>query len=467
MRSARDALRLWFSFDVPVGPRDYLRHGLSLMLFKYLVDATVMGVTVHRWWSPIDYLNPSVVLREGGSQIPWMVRGLMILWTLPFIWIGASMSVRRAVDAGRSAWVGLLFFIPVVNYVMMIVLSAMPSRRRENDRSPAPEAPALDQRVTSGLLGMAASVAVGIPLTAMLALWLKDLGWTMFFGTPFLMGTMSGFIHNRRVQRPVKETLLVATLGMALVGGSLLLFAIEGAICIAMALPFALFIVWMGALLGRNIARSSPGGLAHAAMAMLAVPPLAALETLRPVAPPPTYEVVSSVVIDAPPEVVWRHVVSFDELPPPHELLFRLGVAYPKRAVITGQGAGALRRCEFSTGAFIEPITVWDAPRRLSFDVTAQPEPMRELSPYRSLHPPHLARGFRAVRGEFRLVPIGERRTRLEGSTWYSLDIDPDVYWRLWADAFVGTIHRRVLNHIRNEAETDRSFGLTPVRRRL
>jgi uncharacterized membrane protein YhaH (DUF805 family) len=465
MRSVRDTLRLWFSFDVPVGPRDYVWHGLSLMLFKYLVDATVVWLTAHRLWSPLDYLNPSVVLREGNSPIPGMVRGALIVWTLPFVWIGASMSVRRAVDAGRSAWSGLLFFVPVVNYVIMIVLCTLPSMRREDERPAATagvgasESPALDDRVRSGLLGMAASVAIGIPLTALCVLVLKNYGWAMFFGTPFLMGTMTGFIHNRRAQRPVMETLLVATLGMALVGGLLLLFAIEGAICVAMAFPFALVVVGMGALFGRNIARTSPGRLAPATMAVLVVPPLAALEMLWPAAPAPTYEVVSSVVIDAPPEVVWRHVVSFDELPPPREPLFRLGVAYPERAVIRGRGVGALRRCEFSTGAFLEPITVWDAPRRLSFDVTSQPEPMRELSPYRSLHPPHLARGFRAVRGEFRLVPVTERRTRLEGSTWYTLDIHPDLYWRLWADAFVGTIHERVLRHIRNEAEADRRPG--------
>src|SRR5262249_61008986 len=107
----------------------------------------------------------------------------------------------------------------------------------------------------------------------------------------------------------------------------------------------------------------------------------------------PVYALQSSVVVAAPPKVVWRHVVSFDELPPPHELLFRLGVAYPRHATIEGTGVGARRRCEFSTGAFDEPITVWDAPHRLSFDVVKPPDPMRELSPGRQLMPPHQTTG--------------------------------------------------------------------------
>ena len=124
------------------------------------------------------------------------------------------------------------------------------------------------------------------------------------------------------------------------------------------------------------------------------------------------------------------------------------------RAVIDGEGVGALRRCEFSTGAFVEPITVWDAPRRLSFDVTDQPDPMRELSPYRALRPPHLDSAFRARRGEFRLAALPGGRTRLEGSTWYTLELAPGVYWRLWADVLVHAIHDRVLAHVKRLAET-------------
>src|SRR2546429_3054376 len=38
-------------------------------------------------------------------------------------WIGVSMTLRRAADAGRSPWWGLLFFVPVVNYAVMAWLA--------------------------------------------------------------------------------------------------------------------------------------------------------------------------------------------------------------------------------------------------------------------------------------------------------------------------------------------------------
>ena len=123
------------------------------------------------------------------------------------------------------------------------------------------------------------------------------------------------------------------------------------------------------------------------------------------------------------------------------------------RAAYLGRGVGAIRHCEFSTGPFVEPITVWDEPRRLAFDVTAQPHPMRERSPYRELHPPHLEGFFRSQRGQFLLTPLDSGRTRLEGTTWYEQDIWPGPYWRLWSDYLVHKIHSRVLDHIKAEAE--------------
>ena len=62
-------------------------------------------------------------------------------------------------------------------------------------------------------------------------------------------------------------------------------------------------------------------------------------------------------------------------------------MACPISAEIEGKGVGAVRHCIFTTGAFVEPITVWDEPNTLAFDVTEQPPPMKELSPY-DIRPP-------------------------------------------------------------------------------
>jgi hypothetical protein len=169
--------------------------------------------------------------------------------------------------------------------------------------------------------------------------------------------------------------------------------------------------------------------------------------------PEPELRVVrTEVIIAAPPERVWQHVVSFPPLAQPDELLFRCGVAYPERAEIHGAGVGAVRHCVFSTGVFVEPIDVWDPPRRLHFQVTDQPEPMHEWSPY-EIHPPHLHNYLVSRRGQFLIEPLPDGRTRLEGTTWYTNRMWPAAYWGLWSDHIISTIHHRVLVHIQGLAE--------------
>jgi hypothetical protein len=131
-----------------------------------------------------------------------------------------------------------------------------------------------------------------------------------------------------------------------------------------------------------------------------------------------------------------------------------LGVAYPKKAEIDGHGVGAIRRCIFSTGPCVEPITVWDEPFRLAFDVVAEPDPLQELSPYRNLRPPHLDGFFDSHRREFRIDGKGNM-TRLSGTTWYSNRMEPQLYWKLWSDALIDRIHMRVLKQIKREAEAE------------
>lgn len=143
----------------------------------------------------------------------------------------------------------------------------------------------------------------------------------------------------------------------------------------------------------------------------------------------------------------------FPGSPPPDEFLFKAGIAYPIRARIEGSGPGAVRYCDFSTGSFVEPITVWEQSRRLAFSVREQPVPLREFSPYGDIEPAHLHGYFVSTKGEFRLIDLGNGRTRLKGTTWYYQKLRPGFYWNLWSDRIIHTIHGRVLKHIKKEAE--------------
>lgn len=239
---------------------------------------------------------------------------------------------------------------------------------------------------------------------------------------------------------------------LALVGGAAFLLGHEGAVCLLMALPLGLVVGLLGGALGRAIALRGQQSLAHATFALILLPSSAVLEGGQTA--PVLHEVRSSIEVQAPPQRVWEHVVAFPPLPEPTELPFRLGIAYPRYARIEGSGVGATRYCVFSTGPFIEPITHWGPARRLAFDVVRSPAPLRELTPYAGVAPPHLNGYLRPRRGEFRLLPLPGGRTRLEGSTWYELRMAPEGYWQLYADYLIGRIHQRVLRHIKAEVQS-------------
>jgi hypothetical protein len=289
---------------------------------------------------------------------------------------------------------------------------------------------------------------------------LGNYGWGLFVGLPFCVGLASVLVYGYHESRTPGKCLLVSLLSITLTCLMILGFAIEGLICIVMAAPlgalFALFGGFMGYLIQRRDAEfpQSPGiYTTHAfAAVLLALPALMLLENSVRLAPP-LRAVHTSVVIDAPPERVWPKLVAFSELPPPAERLFKTGIAYPIRAEIQGHGVGAIRHCVFSTGAFVEPIEVWDEPRRLKFGVTAQPPIMDEMSPYPHLDPPHLNNYLQSRRGQFLLTPMPGGRTLLEGTTWYENNFWPGVYWNRWSDYIIGRIHLRVLDHIKNLAE--------------
>jgi hypothetical protein len=285
---------------------------------------------------------------------------------------------------------------------------------------------------------------------------LDTYGMGLFVALPLLTGFLSVLLFCWKApRRSFKECMTVAMASVLLPGIGVLGFGIEGAVCLLMASPLVLLLAGVGGALAHLLQerfwrhRSSPALLL---ILLLSAPLLMGAETAIP-RTAPVYQVRTAVEIAAAPEVVWRNVVFFRELPRPDDWIFRAGIAYPVRAEIRGSGAGAVRYCEFSTGAFVEPIEVWDEPRRLAFRVTENPPPMRELSPYGDIHPAHL-RGFLVSRhGQFRLVGLPGGRTRLEGTTWYQHGLYPAGYWRLWSDWIIHRIHLRVLEHVKRLSE--------------
>ncbi|MBL8722848.1 MAG: hypothetical protein JNK49_02320 [Planctomycetes bacterium] len=428
-----------------LGRRPFVVAAVLALLVKVLVDAAgcrVLGLDYQPWL----YLDP----------VGWALRqprphaGLwFLLWSLPFGWFGAVLVLRRLRSACWPPWLVVGFFVPWCNLVLFLLLAVAaapvampPAASRAPRRQPQPIALAV---LVPALVALA---SIGICARGLLVY-----GGVLFVATPFVQGLLVSYWAARRGL----DALRVGLCSALVVAFGMLLVAWEGGVCIAMAAPIWLLLEGLGVMIGSALFSE-----AHEVRQVRRLPPalwllglLAAAGFEAVVLPVGSTQVTTTeVVVQAPREVVWRHLVAFSDLAPPEDWVFRAGIAYPVRASIDGTGPGAVRRCSFSTGDFVEPITVWDEPRLLRFSVAECPEPMREWNPFHDhVEAAHLHGYFVAEQGQFALHERSDGRTVLAGTTWYRHGLWPEWYWALWSEALVHKIHRRVLLHIRDEAE--------------
>jgi hypothetical protein len=308
------------------------------------------------------------------------------------------------------------------------------------------------------------AVAITFTVATLLTVWgiygIGQYGLALFVLTPMFVGFSSAALYGYKHSITRRTAFRVSLLTISLMTIGLLVCAIEGIICIVMAAPIALLLVWVGSMLGHILVSRKPPTTANALLALaLFIPLTGFVESRSGMKEGDLKAVHTSVRINASREEVWKHVTEFPELAPPHEFLFKAGIAYPINASIKGQGVGAIRYCNFSTGSFVEPITSWQVPELLSFDVEQCPRPMTELS-FWDVDAPHLHEYFVSKKGQFRLIRISDHETLLEGTTWYHNRIKPNFYWNLWSDYIVHAIHERVLNHIKQTSELESTSNL-------
>jgi hypothetical protein len=306
---------------------------------------------------------------------------------------------------------------------------------------------------TRSIISISLTCLIGWLASYMAIYIFKDYQFGLFIWLPMVMGVVSTIIYGYKNPKTKEELRNISTKALFIFCIGMLLIAFEGIICIVMAAPIALVFNWIGYRIGNLILKEGIFGYPPlmTILFIISIPAIMAFEdnliiedTLR--------SVTTTVEIKAKPDIVWKNVIEFPQLEEPTELLFRTGIAYPINATIVGQGVGAMRYCNFSTGSFVEPITRWDEPNLLQFDVIDQPEPMKELSLY-DIHPNHLHGYWISKKGQFKLTHLENGNTRLEGTTWYINKIKPDMYWTLWSDYIVHKIHERVLNHIKSKSE--------------
>jgi len=220
---------LWFGFSRPVDRGTYLRHGLGLTVFKYAIDALLVWQFAGIVWTPLDYISPLLSTRQAtlGDAPSWLLP-LMVVIALPFLWIGVSMSMRRAVDAGISPGIALLFFLPGVNLLLMLGLCFPDSVRYAPGAGPSERVVRSKERLQSAMLGVAASLAITL-LSVLVGIYLKRrYSAGLFLGVPFTIGYISSYIYNYQAERRPFESVELALASVTIAAGAMVILRWKG-----------------------------------------------------------------------------------------------------------------------------------------------------------------------------------------------------------------------------------------------
>jgi hypothetical protein len=311
--------------------------------------------------------------------------------------------------------------------------------------------------LTAAVVGVLAGAGLTVAAVAVGTLLFGTYGYGLFVLTPFVIGVITAYLANRKEDIGRQQTALAVLVAAVLGCLGLVVFALEGMVCIVMAAPLGVGLALIGGLLGRYIALRSKRPVRQSLSCVALLPLVFAVETLLPAMT--SFETVQTIEIHAPPETVWRSILSTDPVDGPLALPFRLGVAYPLRAEVIGEGVGAVRRGEFSTGTAIERVTEWEPNRKFSFVVVEDIPAMREMSPYQHVHAPHVVGYFRTIATSFELIRRADGHTDVIERTSHQLRLDPVLYWLPMARWVVGENNARVLAHIRRHAEQSARAG--------
>ena len=325
--------KLWINVRHDVDRKDYLLSGCILMVVMYAGEAALVWILTREFYRPLDFLTPMQSVQLNNVSTSMMTA--KFIWTIPFVWIALSMSVRRAVDAGSTAWVGVLVLVPYVNYVIMLLLVAGPSRPRETPAPSSLVSPGWSQ-FKSFLAGTLGGVIFGISMMALSVYIFQAYAAVLFIITPFLVGAVAAFFC-RVSGGEVRRAFFCSFTAILVLYCALVLFAFEGFVCILMAAPLAIVMALLGAGIGTMIARFGPAQRKDLLL-LLTLPLACSMESH--LTSPPLKLVTTSVEIEAPTEVLWRNVVEFPPLAEPQELHFRAGIAYPTRRQNRRVGSG-------------------------------------------------------------------------------------------------------------------------------
>lgn len=272
----------------------------------------------------------------------------------------------------------------------------------------------------------------------------------------FFMGVLASGLWDVQARGKFGSTFWVACWAFLVTTVPLIIASVETLICVAMAAPIVGFIMALGILVTRFVVRVQQDRTTtrYSTLFLLPVVLMAGQEYFLEsdfFSPSSTEVLVSEIVIDAPPEVIWAHTLEIAEISPEERRWTAshviLGAPQPIDATVDGD----IRSLRWTKGVqFQEHITAREDNRYLAWRfVFHKPETLAAIDP--NIHPQ--SRTLFLQGGSYRLTAAPEGRTRLMLSTTYTLKTPINGYLRLWGSFFLDDFQSSVLGVIKARAE--------------
>jgi hypothetical protein len=271
--------------------------------------------------------------------------------------------------------------------------------------------------------------------------------------SPTVVGVVTIYIAERYERRSWGYYFGAAFLANVLYVFGALLIMIEGMICAILIVPlFALLGGMAGLLMGVVCRLTNWPKQTLYSVAMLPLL-LGSLESDMPL-PASIRTVQRTTLINAPPEIVWRHFHSTAHIEAEsveHAWIYQIGVPLPQSA-ITSQGAEkAIRTVRMHKNVYFEQhFFEWEAPRiaRWKYRFAEDSFPAGALDE-------HVVIGghyFDLEEGSFILTPRGQQ-TELSVSIRYRLSTQFNWYAAPIAQALMGNLEETLLGYYKDKSE--------------
>jgi hypothetical protein len=290
--------------------------------------------------------------------------------------------------------------------------------------------------------------------------WFEIMSQAFIIGVPLAGGFISTLIADLKGRRQHGLTGAVITplVTCAIFVLIVAVTAWEGLICIFLWLPLLLGFSYVGSFLGFACARliTTKRNRIYCVVSVALLPFFASpLEQLRqPVNQ--VFAVPTQIKIHAAPEAVWqqiRTVPLIQEREQSTSFSHRLGFPRPVEARLVGEGVGAVRYATFERGVlFVETITEWQEPRKLSFSIRADTE---HIPP--TTFDEHVIIGgkyFDVLDGSYSIEDIGNGDVILHLSSSQRLSTRFNFYSHYWTEYLMADLQNYILRIIKKRCES-------------